>query len=103
MKPTDLRDATFDRIRSDISGRLRQVYEAWERFGPTTTRNLAQLSGIDILNVRPRTTDLVALGLVELVNDFRGSEGIYRARSAGSWAAWHSSFFSVASQQFLDI
>jgi hypothetical protein len=87
MTPTDLRNSSFDRIRQDLHGRLQEVYHAWLTYGPGTTRQLAGLSGIDILNVRPRTTDLVGLGLVMLSGSVRG-EGIYMARTQAEWEAW---------------
>ena len=61
-------------------------YCEWVIHGPCTTRQLAEKSAIDILNVRPRTTDLVQIGLVEMIGG--GQEGIYRARSQAEWEAW---------------
>lgn len=91
MKPADLRNATFDKVCDDLQGRLLEVYRAWCEHGPATTRDLATWSGISILNVRPRTTDLFTLGLVELVGDRRGQEGIYRARAKDDWQIWLAS------------
>lgn len=88
MKPIDLRNATWSEIQQTLSGRLESVWFAWLAHGPATTRQLAGLSGIDILNVRPRTTDLVSVGLVKLAGDCAGREGIYRARSQAEWEAW---------------
>jgi len=54
---------------------------------PATTRELAEITGIDILNIRPRTTDLVKVGLVEMI-DTRDGQGIYRARTQVEWENW---------------
>lgn len=89
MKPTDCRDKTFHTIQGDLSGRLAQVYQAWLDAGPATTRELSNRSGIDILNVRPRTTDLVNMGLVIFSSTVAG-EGVYRARTMQEWEAWRS-------------
>lgn len=89
MKPTDLRNATFATLRQGLSDRLKVVYDAWVIHGPATTRELSNRSGIDILSVRPRTTDLCDLGLVDLVGDERGTEGIYQAVHESKWNDWH--------------
>ena len=89
MKPVDIRNANWVSLRSSLAGRLAEVYTAWVVHGRGTTRQLADASGIDLLNVRPRTTDLVTLGLVELVDRHDG-EGIYRAVSQSEWHAWHA-------------
>jgi len=60
---------------------------------------LAALSGIDLLNVRPRTTDLCALGLVELT-DKNGTEGIYQAVPEHKWIAWQKGQVSGQQQLF---
>lgn len=87
MTPIDARNATWDSVRQDLQGRMAAVYTAWVVHGSGTTRQLAERSGIDVLNVRPRTTDLVALGLVEFVAMEKG-EGIYRARTREEWEDW---------------
>ena len=98
MKTTDLRNATFAIVRQNLSDSRRAVYEAWVLNGPATTRDLAAQSGIDILNVRPRTTDLCALGLVELAGDHRAAEGIYRAVPEDRWNARHAGHVIVQQQ-----
>lgn len=82
MKPIDYRDATFKDIQARLHGDRSSVLEALQIHGPTTTRHLAEAMGCDILNVRPRVTELVQLGLVELVPadpDGPKREGVYRA------------------------
>jgi hypothetical protein len=54
------------------------VLNAFRIHGPGTTREMARKSGLELLTFRPRTTELLELGLVELVDGVDG-EGIYRA------------------------
>lgn len=87
MKPIDIRNHNWITIRAQLAGRLQEVYDAWITHGPGTTRELAEQSGIDILNLRPRTTDLLGLGLVEMVGSQDG-HGIYKARTQTQWEHW---------------
>jgi hypothetical protein len=87
MIATDFRDETWSLVRQRLQGRMASVYSAWFVHGPATTRQLAELSGIDILNVRPRTTDLCDIGLVMVVGG-EGGEGVYRVRTQSEWEHW---------------
>ncbi len=87
MRTTNLHDATFEKIRAGLSSRQRDIYRAWIIHGPVTTRRLAALGEMDLLNVRPRTTELVRFGLIELTGHSHG-EGTYRARSEAEWNQW---------------
>lgn len=79
MKPIDYRNETWEDVRARVDRLRLTVYYALERTGACTTRELATRSGIDILTVRPRVTELYQLGLVELVNpEAGGGEGIYQ-------------------------
>jgi hypothetical protein len=86
MKPIDYRNETFEMVqaRGLVNERL-QVYEAFRKHGPGTTRAIARASGIDILNLRPRATELYQLGFLKLIGEAtdaspaRTNEGIYRA------------------------
>jgi hypothetical protein len=78
MKPIDLRNATWNEVREQLAGRMLVVYEAWQKHGPGTTREIAERSGLDILTVRPRTTELYQLNFVALLG-FVNKEGIYAA------------------------
>ena len=64
ISPIDYRDANFEAIQARIHGDRRAVLDAWLAHGPGTTREVAQRSGIDLLTLRPRTTELVQLGFV---------------------------------------
>jgi hypothetical protein len=85
MKPIDYRNATWADIQDRLSGLRQSAYRAWVQHGPGTTREVAQRSGMDLLTFRPRTTELLQLGLVEVVEDpgVLGrdipGEGAYRA------------------------
>lgn len=91
MRPIDYRNETFEALlaRGLVSERL-AVYKAFEKHGPGTTRQVAQKSGIDILNLRPRATELYQLGFLRLVDppdtshvtghtSLSSAEGVYRA------------------------
>lgn len=57
----------------------------WRMFilcGPSTTRQVAEKMGVEVLKVRPRCTELLQLGLlVEVPSEPGQREGIYRALS----------------------
>lgn len=81
MKPIDHRNETWEALQERVQGLRLAVLDAWRAHGPGTTREVARRSGIDLLTFRPRTTELVQLGLVQLVptTQHLGREGIYRA------------------------
>lgn len=80
MNPADIRDLNWQQLRERVSGLRAEVHFALQREGPCTTRQLAEKTGLDLLTVRPRVTELVALGFAECTGRAAG-EGIYRARS----------------------
>jgi hypothetical protein len=118
MKPIDFSRETYATLKPRLAADKQRVYQAWQQHGPGTTREVATRSGIDILTFRPRTTDLVDLGLVRLVEDGEqiereipldnlladhdgprhtiatwqhkqhGTEGTYKARTMGEWQQW---------------
>jgi len=85
--PLDIRNATFESIVEAQPALRRRVLDAWRAHGPCTTRELAARIGLDILTVRPRTTELVQLGLVECTGSQRDG-GIYRAREPRQVREW---------------
>lgn len=87
MSPTDIRDRNFEELKNSLEESRARVYRAWLARGAGTTRSVALESGIDLLNVRPRTTELVQLGLLELIR-VDGHEGVYQARTQAEWEAW---------------
>jgi len=87
MKAIDYRNITWTEICSHVHGLRASCYDAYLDHGPGTTRQIAAASGIDLLTLRPRTTELLQLGFLELVADrddnHRSKEGTYRARDLG--------------------
>lgn len=89
MKPIDYRDATWEAIRENVSGLREAVWRAFAEWGPGTTRFISEKSGIDILTLRPRATELYQLGFLKLHEESavksqegQGHEGIYAACTA---------------------
>ena len=86
MKPIDLRDATFAGLsREFLTGARLTLYRDLLERGPSTTRALAERTGISIFTVRPRVTELAQIGLVKL-GEAAGREGIYCAIQENDWA-----------------
>ena len=80
MNAVDYRNATWELIQGRLAGLRLTTYQALLRHGPCTTRELAERSGMSILTVRPRVTELIDLGWAALADeDAPGNEGIYRA------------------------
>lgn len=86
MKPEDFRNATFEDLQGILQGQRERVYLAWVKFGPGTTAEVAIKDEMSLLSFRPRTTELIDLGLVELEPGQKiGHEGKYRAVSMDEW------------------
>lgn len=88
MTTIDYRNATFADLQARLQGLRMQVYQAFHDYGPGTTRQIADRSGMDILTLRPRATELLGLGFIELIGGER-HEGIYRARSMAEVELFH--------------
>lgn len=86
ITPTNIRDLCFRDIKARLHGLRASVYEALLEHGPMTTRALADASGMCILTVRPRVTELFQLGFAVLVIDdtcpHLPREGVFRALTA---------------------
>ena len=80
MKPIDYRNETFAQVAARIERDRRAVLDALREYGPCTTRGLAKCMGWDVLNVRPRVTELVQLDFADCL-DTEGREGIYLAHT----------------------
>lgn len=76
MKAEDIRDMGWSARRQRLCGDRARVYVGLLRYGPLTTRELAGWLKMDVLNVRPRVTELCYLGLARLVGR-QGLEGVY--------------------------
>jgi len=80
MKPIDYRNESWERVQARLVLDRARVHSALITSGPCTTRHLAAKMGWDILNVRPRVTELVQIGFAALVDRASsGYEGVYRA------------------------
>lgn len=78
MKPIDYRNHTWEALRSRLSGLRMQVYTAFVHHGPGTTWQISNKSGISILTLRPRTTELLQLGFIEILEGSENSrEAVY--------------------------
>ena len=78
MKTTDPRDMTWQEIQGTMTGR-REVIHGWLlAHGPATTAGISQGTGIGLLTVRPRVSELCAWGFAECVGREK-HQGIYRA------------------------
>ena len=87
MKPIDFRNETWMEVRGRVTERMEACLMGLMMHGPCTTRVLAARMGWDILSVRPRVTDLIDLGAVDLVGR-EDNEGVYAARLEGEWREW---------------
>jgi len=76
--PSDIRDMAWADIRDRVDGLRRTVYEALLEYGPCASKYLSACTGLSVLTIRPRMTELYQVGLIELV-DRSGHDGIYRA------------------------
>jgi DNA-binding transcriptional regulator YhcF (GntR family) len=66
MKPVDYRNETFDQVKGRMDATRAALYNAMLADGRAlTTREIAALTGVDLLTVRPRVTELVQMGFVE--------------------------------------
>jgi len=83
MKATDIRDMQFEQIRDRLTGMRQLVWHTFKVHGPCTTAAASALGKIDLLTLRPRAAELLAMGLIELVeiapSRGNGHEGVYQA------------------------
>ncbi len=83
MKPIDYRNETWEMVQARVVDLRLDVWLAFLRHGPGTTREVAHRCGMEILNLRPRATELYQLGFLQLVEDpqskSRTREGVYIA------------------------
>lgn len=101
MNPAELRNHNFETLRASLAARCAEVYAAYVQFGPGTTKQLAERSGMDLLTVRPRTTNLEQLGLLECVDCVLvggKAHGIYAVRHPQAWLAWRAETFPTDGQ-----
>jgi DNA-binding transcriptional regulator YhcF (GntR family) len=81
MQTIDYRNESFEQVRARVDGLRETIWKHMMTRGEAlTTRQIAAETGIDILTVRPRVTELVQIGFAE-VDGLAGREGRYRAIS----------------------
>ena len=90
LNTTEIRRMNFEAIFAQVNSLRFAAWGAVMRYGPGTTREIADRSGLDLLTLRPRITELLALGFVELVGR-AGREGIYKGRNYAEARQWHES------------
>ncbi|MDF3129266.1 hypothetical protein P0Y35_08670 [Kiritimatiellaeota bacterium B1221] len=85
MKAVDYRNETFDQVKGRMDSTRKEIWaKMQEAARAMTTREIADFTGIDLLTVRPRITELCQIGFVEVEGN-PGREGKYRAVS--EWVA----------------
>ena len=84
MNPSDVRALGWERMQASLTALRQRCYRAWQTYGPGTTEEVALTAGISLLTFRPRATELVQLGLVELLK-IDGGEGVYQAVARDTW------------------
>lgn len=94
MKPIDYRNITWEGIQNHIHNDREAVLHSLREYGPCTTRSLASMMNMDILTVRPRVTELLQLGFVEVWEGeppceptYMGSDGASPSRREGIYRA----------------
>jgi hypothetical protein len=80
MKPIDFSRMTYADIEDSLGETRMAIWNCMRKHGPMTTRQISETTGICILTVRPRVTELLCLNLAYLRDDVRhGHEGVYDA------------------------
>jgi len=102
MTPAEIRNHTFDSLRDSLADRRRDVFRAFATLGAGTTEQLAARSGIGLLTLRPRVTELCAVGLLrclDYVVEHGKRAGVYEAvTDPAQWAAWREEQFPADAQ-----
>lgn len=82
MKTAEFSHGMWQEISECLTSLRKEIYESLLLHGPVTTRELAELTRIDILTVRPRVTELCQAGLARLAErQTSKTEGRYEAVS----------------------
>lgn len=78
MNPEDIKRMSWAEIQGALVNMRQTIFLGFFDHGPCTNKHLAATLNIGLDSVRPRTTELVDLGLVECVGT-SGRQGIYQA------------------------
>ena len=99
MTPINFRAATFADLQERLYGQRAAVFAAWKKYGPCTTQQLAASSGLSILSLRPRTTELFQLGYICLADEQQAwAAGVYRAREYPELVTWFDARHDAAQE-----
>lgn len=81
MDTNDIKRDQLAALDSALRGLRQKVHIALLAQGKCTTKDLAEGMGYSLLTVRPRVTELLQAGLVDLVGRDDHGDGIYQAVS----------------------
>lgn len=95
--PETIRDMTWAQVRTACAGDRLTIWRAMlELSRGSTTREIAAHTGLPLLTVRPRVTELCDMGLVYCCGRARNgkiSEGLYQAQTEAAaernWTSGH--------------
>lgn len=106
MKPIDFRNENFEALRGRLADKRERVWMDWQHYEMakemsgqsvvigSTTREVCEHMERDILQFRPRCTELYQIGALMLCETqnaepgTRNHEGRYRLRTTDEWKAW---------------
>jgi len=78
---TKIRDAMWAEVQGRVHGLREEVWAWLEKHGPATSEEVAEGTGICLLTVRPRLTELCQWQFAACVGR-KGRSGVYAARTA---------------------
>lgn len=122
MNPIDFRNANFEQLKGRLVKKREAVWLDWTAYeirhgtAGATTREVCLWAGRDILQFRPRCTELFQMGLLKLAGEAAGpeagapdrkseivnrksKEGIYVLRTMPEWEQWHAEQFALATSR----
>lgn len=102
MKTTDPRDMNWKEICEHLDGARQRIYGWLLTHGPATTMQITDGTKIPLLTVRPRVSELAALGWVECIGR-DGRKGSYIARSFAETKRFHTSRQRKETQTTFDL
>jgi predicted ArsR family transcriptional regulator len=96
MNTLRIKQLNWQQMQAQLTGNRKTIWEAMVRLKLATTRQIADATGISLLTVRPRVSELVELGFAECAGKETRkttgrtvTDGIYKARTIaqveGAW------------------
>ena len=96
MNPIDFRNESFAMRKGRLVEKREAVWLDWRAYevrhgkDGATTRAVCDWNGRDILQFRPRCTELYQMGVLTIDGIAQGGrEGRYRLRDVSEWEQWH--------------